>query len=145
MVQFMGTFKGASQEAVHGTPVKNWELMQMQCCLKMADISHPSREWLRHSEWTQRCMTEFFNQGDLEKEQGLPVSAFMDRADTNVAESQKGFINVLVQPLFDMWRATNYDLGNTQHIPSALPHAPTHLPRSMSHSAAILSLSQAGQ
>lgn len=35
-------------------------------------------------------MQEFFNQGDKEKEQGLPCSPLCDRNTTPVAESQVG-------------------------------------------------------
>ena len=44
-------------------------------------------------------LTEFFGQGDKEKELGLPVSMFMDRTTTNISSCQTGFIDVLVFPL----------------------------------------------
>ena len=46
-------------------------------------------------------MTEFFMQGDFEKDKGLPISMLMDRKTTNIAKAQKGFIEVLVQPLWN--------------------------------------------
>ena len=30
--------------------------------LQLADISHPSKPWDSHAEWTRRCMQEFFAQ-----------------------------------------------------------------------------------
>ena len=30
--------------------------------LQIADISHPSKPWECHAEWTRRCMQEFFEQ-----------------------------------------------------------------------------------
>lgn len=35
-------------------------------------------------------LQEFFNQGDLEKKAGLPVSMLMDRNTTNIAKMQIG-------------------------------------------------------
>lgn len=32
-----------------------------------------------HKFWVQNLESEFFNQGDLEKEEGLPISPLMDR------------------------------------------------------------------
>ena len=43
-------------------------------------------------------MTEFFAQGELEQERGLPVSMLMDRATTNIAKAQVGFIDIIVMP-----------------------------------------------
>lgn len=43
---------------------------------------------------------EFFNQGDLEKHQKLPVSFLCDRETTAIAQSQPGFVNFIVAPLF---------------------------------------------
>ena len=43
---------------------------------------------------------EFFDQGDLEKQEGLPVSMLCDRETTNIAASQPGFIKFVTEPLF---------------------------------------------
>jgi hypothetical protein len=43
---------------------------------------------------------EFFMQGDLEKQENLPISFLCDRKTTNVAESQPGFLSYIVLPLF---------------------------------------------
>lgn len=51
-------------------------------------------------KWTYLLFDEFFDQGDLEKEKGLPISMLCDRDNTNVAQSQPGFIGFVVMPLF---------------------------------------------
>ena len=62
--------------------------------LHSADVSHPTKTWDLHKEWTARCMEEFFNQGDKEKEMGLDVSPLCDRNTTQVPQSQIGkFLN----------------------------------------------------
>ncbi|XP_076374227.1 dual specificity calcium/calmodulin-dependent 3',5'-cyclic nucleotide phosphodiesterase 1A-like [Tachypleus tridentatus] len=70
----------------------------LHCC----DISHPSKEWRLHFPWTQLLMEEFFQQGDKEKELGLPFSPLCDRNTTLVAESQIGFINFIVSPSMEL-------------------------------------------
>ena len=51
-----------------------------------------------HFRWTSSLLEEFFQQGDREKELGLPFSPLCDRNNTLVAESQIGFIEFIVEP-----------------------------------------------
>ena len=62
----------------------------MSFVLHSADVAHPTKTWDLHKEWTARCMEEFFNQGDREKEMGLDVSPLCDRNTTKVPQSQIG-------------------------------------------------------
>ncbi|XP_033173896.1 calcium/calmodulin-dependent 3',5'-cyclic nucleotide phosphodiesterase 1 isoform X8 [Drosophila mauritiana] len=66
----------------------------LHCC----DISHPAKQWGVHHRWTMLLLEEFFRQGDLEKELGLPFSPLCDRNNTLVAESQICFIDFIVEP-----------------------------------------------
>ncbi|XP_033149453.1 calcium/calmodulin-dependent 3',5'-cyclic nucleotide phosphodiesterase 1 isoform X6 [Drosophila busckii] len=66
--------------------------------LHCSDIAHPSKHWDVHHRWTMLLLEEFFRQGDLEKELGLPFSPLCDRKSTLVAESQIGFIDFIVDP-----------------------------------------------
>ncbi|XP_037917818.1 calcium/calmodulin-dependent 3',5'-cyclic nucleotide phosphodiesterase 1-like isoform X5 [Hermetia illucens] len=66
----------------------------LHCC----DISHPAKKWNLHHRWTMLLLEEFFRQGDLERELGLPFSPLCDRNNTLVAESQIGFIEFIVDP-----------------------------------------------
>lgn len=66
----------------------------LHCC----DISHPAKKWDLHHKWTMLLLEEFFRQGDLERELGLPFSPLCDRNNTLVAESQIGFIEFIVEP-----------------------------------------------
>lgn len=68
--------------------------MVLHCC----DISHPAKRWNLHQRWTMLLLEEFFRQGDLERELGLPFSPLCDRNNTLVAESQIGFIDFIVDP-----------------------------------------------
>jgi cAMP-specific phosphodiesterase 4 len=44
---------------------------------------------------------EFYAQGDLEKEKGIPVSMFCDRENGNIGKSQAGFIRNVSLILFE--------------------------------------------
>ena len=68
-------------------------------------MSNPAKPWKLSSEWTSRVMTEFFRQGDMEMDRGLAASPFMDRAKTNIAQCQVGFINILIKPFYEEWCA----------------------------------------
>merc|ERR1712146_50591 len=68
--------------------------------LHACDVSNPAKPLPGYKRWAERVITEFFQQGEDEKEKDLPVSNFMDRESTNIAKCQLGFINVLVTPLF---------------------------------------------
>ena len=69
--------------------------------LHAVDVSHPTKSWELHKEWTARCMEEFFRQGDKERELGLDISPLCDRDSTQVPQSQIGFIDYIVVPLFN--------------------------------------------
>jgi|APSaa5957512535_1039671.scaffolds.fasta_scaffold132458_1 cAMP-specific phosphodiesterase 4 len=64
------------------------------------DVSQSSRPFEIVKEWTYLLFEEFFDQGDLEKQQNLPITMLCDRATTNVASSQPGFIGFVPLPLF---------------------------------------------
>jgi hypothetical protein len=68
--------------------------------LHLADISNPAKPHPLFELWTDRCLTEFFDQGDEEKKLGLTVSPLCDRKSTDRASSQIGFIQYVVLPAF---------------------------------------------
>ena len=53
--------------------------------LHAADMADPAKPVAISIEWAARAMDEFFAQGDLEAQLGLPVSAFMDRKKVPLA------------------------------------------------------------
>ena len=69
-------------------------------CSDLANACRP-----RHimKKWTRRVITEFWNQGDLERKRGLQVGPGRDRATANVPLGQHFFIKVLVSPLYQKW------------------------------------------
>ncbi|XP_060113732.1 uncharacterized protein LOC132585868 [Heteronotia binoei] len=74
----------------------------MSTMVHVADLSHPAKPWELHIRWSEGIMDEFFKQGDMEAELGLPISPLCDRVATNVPESQIGFLDVIVKPVFTL-------------------------------------------
>jgi len=78
------------------------QIIILEAGLHAADISSSGKPWELYQQWTQRLCTEFRQQGDLEKERGLPVLPFMDRnLELPISRFQSGFINAIVQPLYE--------------------------------------------
>jgi len=50
--------------------------------------------------WAECCLEEFFAQGDREKELGIPVQFLNDREKLNRPNSQIGFIEFMIAPLY---------------------------------------------
>ena len=67
-----------------------------------ADVSTQTRPFEVAVEWTILLFEEFFHQGDMEKEQGVAVSFLCDRETTQIAQSQPGFVNFILAPLFSI-------------------------------------------
>jgi len=70
--------------------------------MHVADISNGAKPKPIAVKWADRCLEEFFRQGDKEKEMGLPVSPLCDRDTVSRPESQKGFIEFIIQPTFEV-------------------------------------------
>ena len=66
-----------------------------------SDISNPGKPDKISAEWTKRVYGEFFVQGDLEKQQNIPISNFCDRNTTNINKAMIGFISFVVGPTID--------------------------------------------
>jgi hypothetical protein len=73
----------------------------LQIMLKCADLGHLALEWNAHVAWVERLETEFFAQGDMEKDLQFPeISFLMDRDRPGVSKTQTGFFQYVVVPLF---------------------------------------------
>ena len=68
--------------------------------LHLADISNPTKKHDVSLQWVTCCYDEFFQQGDKEREEKMPISTLCDRNTTNVPESQIGFMKFVVKPAF---------------------------------------------
>ena len=81
---------------------ENDKKMCMDEIIHAADISNPIKPFFLCSKWTDKVLEEFWNQGDLERKAGFPISYLMDRFTVNKAKSQIGFIDVIVSPTYDV-------------------------------------------
>ncbi len=78
------------------------KLSIIQFAFHLADISNPVKQWEICRDWTDLLYVEFFSQGDLERQQGFPMSQLCDRNTTNVAKSQIGFLDFIIQPSYQV-------------------------------------------
>ena len=83
------------------------KILRMQLVMKCGDVSHPARPLSIHLEWSKLVCEEFYNQGDLERNRGVKVSALCDRniCSSQYAQGQIGFINFVSKPIFSLLSA----------------------------------------
>ena len=99
-------------------PVINFNLRQefLSVIIHTADISNPTKPLDIYKQWANRCVEEFFKQGDMEKRLGIPVSFNCDRLTVSLPQSQLGFIDAIVSPLFsnvcEFFPGMNFTLDN---------------------------------
>ena len=78
---------------------------EQQCLLDfmlhLADLGHNTKLFRVSLKWVELLSEEFWRQGDLEKDNNLPVSFLCDREDYNIPKSQIGFISGFVIPSFE--------------------------------------------
>mmetsp|Transcript_109893 Transcript_109893/g.211472 ORF Transcript_109893/g.211472 Transcript_109893/m.211472 type:complete len:414 (+) Transcript_109893:3-1244(+) len=70
----------------------------MNSLLHSADVSNPCRTWEVSKDWAMKVVEEFFNQGDKERNLGIPVQFLNDRYKLNKPNSQIGFIEFMIAP-----------------------------------------------
>jgi len=74
----------------------------MTFSLHCADICKPARSWFVYRMWIEVMMEEFFLQGKMEKELGIPISAFMDEESTNKERVHLTYIDFIVKESLDI-------------------------------------------
>ncbi|GAB5586814.1 3' [Umbelopsis nana] len=68
--------------------------------IKCADIGNCTRPFMEAKRWAEVLSDEFSNQGDLERELGLPVLPVNDRGKMTLEDFQLGFIRHIAINLF---------------------------------------------
>lgn len=71
--------------------------------LHVSDLSHPTKVFDIHMEWSNRLTREFLEQGDRELELGMEPDALFDRRRVNMEKGQIGFIDFIILPLWINW------------------------------------------
>ncbi|KAJ3055057.1 High affinity cAMP-specific 3',5'-cyclic phosphodiesterase 7A [Rhizophlyctis rosea] len=101
--EYIAKFKNKiSGAGLNFSDTKDCQLV-MDIAMKCGDISNATKPTELCKKWAALIMEEFFQQGDQEKEKGLPVSMFMDRTNTVIPKCQVGFIDYIVTPLYEVW------------------------------------------
>ncbi|RHY33940.1 hypothetical protein DYB32_001279 [Aphanomyces invadans] len=100
-LQLVGSLKTALLSQ-NKNDVMESPMMLMKIIIKCADIGHSSKSTLLHARWSELIIEEFFLQGDEEKELGMEISPFMNRASENSAKNQVGFFEFIILPFFDV-------------------------------------------
>jgi len=80
-------------------------ILLLKVAMKCADLGHLTLDWDDHVSWVERLEREFFAQGDREKDLDLSVSFLMDREKPGASETQVGFFDFVVLPLFRIFIA----------------------------------------
>lgn len=97
--KFREKYLESEKDSEERTPEQRQDILSFM--LKLSDIGGSAKPFALHAQWATRIQSEFFLQGDLEREVGLPCSPFCDRQVQKVAESQQGFYTYIVKPLYD--------------------------------------------
>ena len=75
--------------------------MILQGCGWIVFLQNILNRYAQHV-WVGHNRLNLFLQGDVEKEQGLPVGPVMDRDTVRKGSSQTGFISVFMLPMFKL-------------------------------------------
>jgi len=101
--KFVGALAAAAERREDGVLApkgREEAVLLLQVAMKCADLGHLALDWSMHLTWVTRLEQEFFEQGDMESEAGLPISFLMDRQKPGASETQVGFFDFVVLPLF---------------------------------------------
>ena len=75
-------------------------MLMLELILHAADIGNPARPLRSCKMWAERVMEEFYDQGDKEREHGLPVTFDRNSEKACLWRVQFNFINFIVAPLY---------------------------------------------
>eukprot|EP00347_Sterkiella_histriomuscorum_P012408 403368693 len=99
--QFMGEIKAMPGKEDFDPSAAKYKPDIMKALVHAADIGNPARPYELCKIWAFKILSEFFAQGDKERQMGLDITLLCDRKTTNVSKSQIGFIDFVVLPYFD--------------------------------------------
>ena len=87
--------------------------------IHMADLGHNCKKFEISLKWVRLLSMEFWDQGDKEKEKGLPVSFLCDRNKVDIPSSQIGFIKGFIASSFEclvlIFPKLKYTMDNAQN------------------------------
>lgn len=75
----------------------------LNMCLYVSDHCNPCKNSILYFKWMQLEMEEYYQQGDIEEKLGYTVTPFYNRTSCNPFLYQRGYIEVVVEPLLNTW------------------------------------------
>jgi calcium/calmodulin-dependent 3',5'-cyclic nucleotide phosphodiesterase len=72
----------------------------MNILLYASDHAISCKPTLYYFKWMAEQMEEFYQQGDIERKLGLTITPFFDRTTSNPFVFQRGYLEVIVRPIF---------------------------------------------
>uniref|UniRef100_A0A6B0VFQ7 Phosphodiesterase n=2 Tax=Ixodes ricinus TaxID=34613 RepID=A0A6B0VFQ7_IXORI len=75
----------------------------LQNMIHCADLSNPTKPLDLYRNWVDLVMSEFFMQGDKERQENLDISPMCDRHTATIEKTQVGFIDYIAHPLWETW------------------------------------------
>jgi len=99
LVEALGSEKHSGNES-HQKECKTLSQNLLKLLLHAADISNPAKKIEIARIWAERALSEFFTQGDMEEQLGIPISPLCDRRTVKKADSQIGFLKFVIRPTF---------------------------------------------
>eukprot|EP00519_Triparma_laevis_P008382 CAMPEP_0182514588 /NCGR_PEP_ID=MMETSP1321-20130603/36023_1 /TAXON_ID=91990 /ORGANISM="Bolidomonas sp., Strain RCC1657" /LENGTH=434 /DNA_ID=CAMNT_0024721815 /DNA_START=25 /DNA_END=1329 /DNA_ORIENTATION=+ len=100
--EYVGLFKGHVQTG-HAFESEESKQLLMAIVMKVADVSHPCKQWHVHCNWSELISEEFFIQGDLELAENMPISPLCSRSNHFLPKSQLDFIDFVVRPCVEVF------------------------------------------
>eukprot|EP00516_Mucochytrium_quahogii_P004862 CAMPEP_0203749716 /NCGR_PEP_ID=MMETSP0098-20131031/4163_1 /ASSEMBLY_ACC=CAM_ASM_000208 /TAXON_ID=96639 /ORGANISM=" , Strain NY0313808BC1" /LENGTH=630 /DNA_ID=CAMNT_0050638809 /DNA_START=2265 /DNA_END=4157 /DNA_ORIENTATION=+ len=106
-VESIGSLTSNINEEIHDDDLAPIGIRRtlLKTTLHCADVSNAAKSPRLCQRWAMLVQDEFFKQGDMEKENGLKISMFMDRSKPDFHKCQIGFITIIVKPLFQSYCA----------------------------------------
>ena len=87
--------------------------------IHMADLGHNCKKFEISIQWIKLLCEEFWEQGDKEREKGLPISFMCDRNNYDVPSSQIGFLKGFILSSFDclveMFPKLHFTIDNAEN------------------------------
>ena len=87
--------------------------------MHMADLGHNCKKFEISLQWVKLLSMEFWDQGDKERERGLPISFLCDRNKVDIPSSQIGFLKGFIVSSFDclvsIFPKLKYTMDNAQN------------------------------
>ncbi|CAG9332374.1 unnamed protein product [Blepharisma stoltei] len=104
--ELLGRFK-ARVENLGDLSFDNSEdkLSILSMALKSADLGWSAKSTELNERWGSLAMEEFYRQGDLENEKGLPITIFCDRKKSDIPRFHGVFLKVVCLPTYKIWCA----------------------------------------